>query len=102
MRVEYDWEDLKPIHPLWYTVLVAQVLGAAINLLMQGTANWFDVAWQGGAIATFVGFLVGLPVQAYLRPGTIAENRSMVVFVGIVSFCIMLFGLFMPLSGSAA
>lgn len=102
MRIEYSWEDLRPIHPLWYTVLAAQVIGAIFNLLVKGTANWFDVVWQGAAVATFFGFLAGLVVQSQLRPGTISENQSMVVFIGALAFVFLLAGLFMPLTGGAA
>ena len=102
MQIEYSWEDLRPIHPLWYTVLAAQAIGALANLLLKGTSNWFDVIWQGAAVATLLGFLAGLAVQSLVRPGTIAENRSMVTFVGVLAVAFFLLGLFMPFNGGAA
>jgi hypothetical protein len=102
MRIEYSWEDLRPIHPLWYTVLAAQAIGALANLLMQGATEWFDVIWQGAAVATFFGFIAGLVVQSFLRPGSLSENRPMVAFVGVLAFVFSLLGLFLPFDGGAA
>lgn len=102
MKLHYTWEELRPIHPLSYTVLACQLLGAIANLSLRGTDYWFDAAWQGGAVGTFIGFLGGLPVQNRLRPGSIVENRSMVMFTGVVAFLLFLAGLFFPLYRGAA
>ncbi len=102
MKLQYSWEELRPIHPLSYTVLACQILGAGTNLLLHGFDYWYDAAWQGGVFGTFIGFLVGLLVQTTLRPGTISENRSMVAFCGFISFTLFMAGLFFPLYRGAA
>jgi hypothetical protein len=103
LKLEYSWEDLRPVHPLFITTLIAQALGAALSLYMLGLANWFDTAWQGGALATFPGFLLGLAVQSHLRPGSISENRSIVLFMGLIALGLLAVALFMPpIHGSAA
>ncbi|MBC3808380.1 hypothetical protein H8K52_13625 [Undibacterium seohonense] len=35
MRIKYTYDDLRLIHPLWYTVIAAQALGAIADLLLQ-------------------------------------------------------------------
>ena len=102
MRIEYSWEDLRPIHPLCYTVLAAQRIGALTNLLLRGLSEWYDVIWQGAAVATFFGFLAGLVVQWRIRPGSLSQNRAMVVFMGFLAFIFLMCGLFMPFGSGAA
>lgn len=93
----YSWEDLRPVHPLFITVLGAQVLGAALGLIAEHFPATFDNLWFGGAIATFPGFLVGLPIQKRIRPESIAENRVMVRRMGLVALILTVGGVTMPL-----
>jgi len=102
VKLQYTWEELRPIHPLLYTVFACQALGAIVNIALRGTDYWFDAAWQGGAIGTFIGFLAGMIVQTRVRRSSVVENRSMVMFCGIVAFLLFLAGLFFPLHGDAA
>ncbi len=94
MKLEYTWEELKPIHPLSYTVFAFQGLGACLSLLLEGLEHWYQTAWQGGAVGTLVGFLAGMIVQSHLRPGSLAENRGMVSLCGFIAFALFLAGLF--------
>ena len=82
---EYSWEDLQPVRPLFVTVLIAQVTGAALGLWIAMFPSWFENLWAGGALVTFPGFLLGLPIQMYLRPGRISENLVMVFRMGLVA-----------------
>ena len=84
------------MHPLFIAVLVAQVLGAALGLIVEQFPATFENLWFGGAIATFPGFLVGLPVQRQIRPESIAENRVMVRRVGLVALILTVGGVTMP------
>jgi len=93
---EYSWDDLQPVRPLFVTVLVIQVVGALIGLSIGYFPGWFENLWIGGAIATFPGFLVGMPIQTHLRPAAIAENRVMVRRMGLVALLLTLAGFTMP------
>jgi len=82
---EYSWNDLGPVRPLFVAVLIAQVLGAALGLWIARFPFWFDNLWAGGALASFPGFLLGLPIQMHLRPGSLTENRVMVRRMGLIA-----------------
>jgi ABC-type dipeptide/oligopeptide/nickel transport system permease subunit len=93
---EYSWEDLRPVRPLFVTVLVAQFLGAVVGLAVGYFPGWFENIWIGGAIATFPGFLVGLPIQMRARAEAINENRVMVRRIGLVALILTVVGITMP------
>ena len=82
---EYSWEDLQPVRPLFVTALIAQLVGAALGLWIAVFPSGFENLWAGGALATFPGYLLGLPLQTYLRPGSLGENRIMVLRMGLVA-----------------
>ena len=93
---EYSWDDLRPVHPLFVTVIAAQLVGAVIGMSVGYFPGWFENIWVGGASATFPGFLIGLPVQARLRPEAIPENRVMVRRLGLVALVLSIAGFTMP------
>ena len=94
---EYSGEDLKPVYPLYYTTLVFQMVGAALSLWLAVLPSKLVQVWAGGALATFPGFLLGLAVQAYLRPGSIGENRVMVRRMGLIALVLSLSVFVLPL-----
>jgi len=95
-KLSYSWEELRPVRPLFVTVLIAQAIGAAANLFLQGLVNWHDTAWLGGALATFPGFVIGLLVQGHTRPGSIASHRSMVALMGVIALFLFIAALTFP------
>lgn len=92
-KMSYSWEDLRPIHPLFVTTLVFQAIGAAVGFLLQAGPSWFESAWLGGALATFPGFLAGIPVQSYFRPGSLALHKGMVIFLGAIALFLLVIAL---------
>ena len=96
---EYSWADLQPIRALAVIVLLAQVAGAALGYLFPHFPRWFESLWFGAAIATFPAFLVGLIVQARLRPGSVRENRVMVRRLGLIALALSVFAIAMPILG---
>jgi hypothetical protein len=46
---EYSWEDLKPVRPLFVTMLVAQGLGLLAGLLFGRDGGWVERAFVWGA-----------------------------------------------------
>jgi len=94
---EYSWEDLQPVRALFVTSLVAQFLGAAAGLLLAVFPSRFECVWAGGALATFPGFLIGLALQAYLRPGSIGANVVMVRRLGLIALVLSLAVFVVPL-----
>jgi hypothetical protein len=101
-KMSYSWDDLRPVHPLFVTSIVFQMLGAVAGLVLRAGSGWFESLWLGGALATFPGFVVGLPVRAYLRPGSIAQHRSIVVFLGAVALFLFVIALTFPRASSGA
>ncbi|WP_162350663.1 hypothetical protein [Pseudoxanthomonas gei] len=98
LKLSYSWEDLKPVRPLFVTVLVAQAIGAIASLSVQGLSDWYQTAWFGGALATFPGYLIGLFVQRHTRAGSITSNRSAVLFLGVISLILFIAALTFPRS----
>jgi len=95
-KLNYSWEDLRPVHPLFITVLIAQFAGAAASLVLHGVASWYETAWIGGALTTFPGYLIGLLVQRTARPGSIVLHRSMVIFIGVIALFLFVVALTFP------
>jgi hypothetical protein len=93
---EYSWADLEPIRPLVWIVLAVQVIGALLGLTHASHDEWFHRLWFGGAIVTLPGFLVGLPVQYFLRPGSIGEHFVMVRRLGLIAAALSIAAVFMP------
>ena len=90
------WEDMKPVRALYVTVLVAQCVGGAIGAWAAFFPSLLENIWAGIAVASLPGFLAGLPIQAYLQPGSIGENRRMVCFMGMAAL-VMTVGAFVVL-----
>ena len=96
---EYSWEDLKPVRPLFVTVLVVQTLGLVAGVLFGHGGFWAERAFVWGAIATFLGYLLGLWVQAVMMPGSLGRNRAMVRHLGIGATFFGIFALLFPWLG---
>ncbi len=93
---EYSWEDLKPVRPLFVTVLVVQTLGLVAGVLFGHGGIWAERAIVWGAIATFLGYLLGLWVQTVMLPGSLERNDVLVRRLGLVSVFFGIFGLLFP------
>ena len=96
---EYSWEDLKPVRPLFVTLLVAQGLGLLAGLVFGRGGGWVERAFIWGAFATFLGYLLGLWVQAVMMPGSLGRNRVMVRHLGIGATFFGIFALLFPWLG---
>jgi hypothetical protein len=96
---EYSWSDLQPVRALATTVFAAQVVGAVLGLLFASHSSWFLKLWFGGALATFPSFLLGLLIQARIKPGSISENGVMVRRLGLIAFLLSIIAVFMPQLG---
>jgi hypothetical protein len=95
-KLSYTWDDLRPVHPLFVTVLIGEALGALSGLWLKGIGDWYEAIWAGAALATLPGFLVGLFIQHRLRPGSIGANRSLVIYLGAVILLLFVCGLTFP------
>jgi MFS family permease len=93
---EYSWNDLRPIRPLTVIVLVAQAVGSLLGLWFAKYPGWLENLWFGGALATFPGFLIGIPVQKWLRPNSLSENRVMVRRMALVALLLSVIAAFVP------
>jgi len=94
---EYTWTDLKPIRALAVTVVIGELVGAAVSVAMATHASLFVNLWVGGALASFPSFLLGLFIQHRINPQAIGENRTMVRRVGLIALVISLVVFVMPL-----
>lgn len=91
---EYSWEDLKPVRPLFVTILVVQTLGILAGVVFGHGGVWAERAFVWGSMATFIGYLLGLWVQAVTMPGSLERNRVLVRHLGLVSAFFGIFSLF--------
>lgn len=96
---EYTWSDLRPIRALSVTMLVAQILGAAVGMAVPRFPQWFESMWFGAAVCTLPAFAIGLVIQAHAKPGSLSQNKVMVRRVGLISAGLTAFALAMPLLG---
>ena len=96
---EYTWSDLRPVRALAVTVVMAQFAGAVTGIAAPRFPSWFESMWFAAALATFPGFLLGLAVQARVKPGSLSENRVMVRRLGLIAALLFVFALAMPLFG---
>ena len=92
----YSWQDLQPVRPLFVTVLLAQMIGAGICLLIAPLPQWFDNLWMGGALCTFPGYLIGLPIQIRIRRRSVEENKVMVRRMGYIAFALTVAAIVLP------
>jgi hypothetical protein len=95
-KLNYSWEELRPVHPLCIVIFVAQVVGAGASLLIGGLDDWYYQVWLGAALMTFPGFLAGLPVQHVAHPGSLAEHRPKIFLLGAISLFFLVAALTIP------
>jgi len=96
---QYTWADLEPVRPLAVTLSLVQVAGATVGLVFPLLPGWFESAWFGACVPMFPAFLVGLVVQSLRRPGSIAENGTMVRRLGLLALFLSSVALSMPMLG---
>jgi hypothetical protein len=99
----YNWEDLRPIHPLMRTVIAVQILGMAFGYFLDIFPSWQENVLLFAVLLTFPGFLLGLLIQIKLHPGSVTLNKVMVRRGGLVSllfFAVGLVGIFDRLNPS--
>lgn len=96
---EYTWADLQPIRALTVVVIMGQIIGGALGVLIPPFSDWFKNVWFGGAVVTFPAFLLGLGVQARVKPGSIKENCVMVRRFALVAAFLTVIALAVPLLG---
>jgi hypothetical protein len=89
-RIEYSWEDLKPVRPLVVTIVVTQILGCLLAFWIHRYPSFGANLWAGGALATFPGFLLGLLIQHRTGSAAIAENKAMVRRIGLIALLLSL------------
>ncbi len=87
--------DIKAVWRLLLLVVIAQLTGAAINLLISDCSVIFVALWYGGALATPIGFILGLAWQWSQNPSSIKDNAAFVGFLGALSAGLFLMALLM-------
>lgn len=97
----YSWQDIKPVRPLFVTVLVAQAIGVFFAIANSIHTEWFDSLWAGAALATFPGYIIGLAVQSLIKASRLAENKVMVRRMGLVALVFTMAAFFIPNGGIA-
>ena len=50
-RIQYSWDDLRPVSPLVVTLFATQVLGCLLGFWMHRYPNYIANIWGGGALA---------------------------------------------------
>ncbi len=92
---EYSWQDLRPVRPLFLTLLTAQFAGIALGLVAARHLPFADAAAAAGALASLPGYLLGLLVQLRAAPQRIGEHAVMVRRIGLVAAMLSAVGLYL-------
>ena len=82
---QYSQEDLRPVLPLFGTMVIMQAIGALSGFLLAPFPAFQANVIAGGFVASFPGFLAGLLVQRLKNPAAIDDNRVMVRRIGLVA-----------------
>jgi len=96
-RIEYSWEDLKPVRPLVVTLIATQLAGCLIGFWLHRYSTFAANLWAGGALATFPGFLLGLLIQLRISTAAISDNKVMVRRIGLIALLLTLLVFVFPL-----
>ncbi|MBV8033938.1 hypothetical protein [Roseateles sp.] len=97
---EPGWAELQSIRALTLVVCAGQAAGAVAGLLYPRYPHWFECLWHGAALATLPAFLVGMVVQARLRPGSLGENAALVRRFALISVLLSGVAIVAPLLGA--
>lgn len=82
---EISFRDLKRVWRIVLAVFVCQELGGVIGLLIHFHHSGFSNYWIGGALATPVGFVVGLCWQIRRAERRAATPIGLTLFLGLLA-----------------
>lgn len=91
----YFLDLFRPVAILALVLVAIQVFGAILALFRAPVGFVPLDIWYGAAYASPVGFLVGLLFQSIFAPAGIIARRSVVIFLGLASIFLPVFGYFM-------
>lgn len=91
----YFYDLLRPVGILVLALFAVQIFGAILGALRAPVGFVPLDIWYGAAYASPLGFLVGLALQSIFAPGGIKARWFVVVFLGLASFFLPVFGYFM-------
>ena len=89
-----QWRLIKPVWRVCIAIFVAQLIGMGVGLVAQPIGHVFMDLWYGGAYATPVGFVLGIAWQSVSVPGSLAQNRLVILFLAALCLLLPLFGYF--------
>ena len=101
IRATITIDDLKLIWRIVVGVVVLQILGGIVGAVMNVHYMMFMNVWVGGAVATPVGFAVGLYWHLASRPRPMTP-KVLVTFLGLIAVVIGGASIFVGLKMSAA
>lgn len=92
--LEEQWRFVRPAWRILVAVAAVQAVGAAIGLGLHPVGLVYVDLWYGAAYASPVGFAVGLVWQVLAAPASLREHRSLILFLGVLSILLPVFGYF--------
>ncbi len=92
-----QWNFIKPLWRILVAVFLAQLIGMAISMFVGKYGHPFVNLWFGGAVSSFLGFLVGLAWCRQISSKLISDNLLAVFFLGALSLIITVMAFIMPL-----
>jgi len=91
----YIWDLVRPVLVLAITLLVFQLCGFVVGFIIEPVGFLPIDLWYGAAFASPLGFLIGIVFQSFSRPGTLVNNKMVVLFMGTMSLILPISGFFM-------
>ena len=91
----YIWALVRPVLGLATTLLVVQLCGCIVGFIIKPVGFFPADLWYGVAFASPPGFVIGSMFQSVSSPGSLVNNRRVVLFMGAMSLILPLSGLLM-------
>jgi hypothetical protein len=89
--------ELIAIWRVGLAVVLTQILAGCATIHIGRFGHWFVDFWFGGAIATVVGFGIGLIWQRKVSRHSLGQHRPILLVLGCISIILFVAAFFIPL-----
>ena len=96
-----QWDLVKPIWRVLLGILIVQLFGGVISFYNSPYGHPFPDFWYGGAISTFLGFILGCFWHQKFAKSKLENHKFVLSFIGCICFGLLLAAIFFPLDRAA-